>query len=338
MLAINENNFLLVSGGEDTTIRLCSIDFRLETTKFNSLNNLKSHLSSVRCVKAYKMGANNYLMVSAGGRAQIIVWKLKIEPLFDYFDVRCFETDSYYKSLDENESEIRIMDLVLIKVENGYVLITVCSDGTIRCYKVTNELKIQYLNSVNYALKCIIKLEYVNVSDRKIIVTMATDGKLVFWDFTNYLNDFSKSNLSPFFSLPAHQSGVNSFSFKKLDKDLVLFVTGGDDNAVVFNLVSFNNRLKKVELLAKYCNTQSHGAQVTGVCIFNDIVITTSIDQNVTVFKYIVKDCSNLDVCVISNYSSVIADVQGMNCLRIDDCIYCCLFGKGIEILKVICT
>lgn len=71
MAPVNEN--LMVTGSDDTTIRL---------THFNDDNvnllTLRSHISSVRSASCLTIGPNSYIIVTAGGRAQLKIWTLHI--------------------------------------------------------------------------------------------------------------------------------------------------------------------------------------------------------------------------------------------------------------------
>lgn len=67
------NGDLMVSGSDDTTVRL---------THFNhdivNLLTLRSHISSVRSISCLTLEPNLYVIVTAGGRAQLKIWTLNI--------------------------------------------------------------------------------------------------------------------------------------------------------------------------------------------------------------------------------------------------------------------
>lgn len=80
---LNEN--LIVSGGEDTTLRLSRVI--PETRVFEPITIIRSHISSIRSITFLHVD-DFILVVSAGGRAQLKVWKLIITGgivLFKYF-------------------------------------------------------------------------------------------------------------------------------------------------------------------------------------------------------------------------------------------------------------
>jgi len=67
------NDDLIISGSDDTTVRL---------TRFNhnivNLLTLRSHISSVRAISCLILEPNLYIIVTAGGRAQLKIWTLNI--------------------------------------------------------------------------------------------------------------------------------------------------------------------------------------------------------------------------------------------------------------------
>lgn len=68
---LNEN--FIISGGEDTTLRLSEII--PETRICKPVTIIRSHISSIRAITFVKVD-DFILAVSAGGRAQLKVWKL----------------------------------------------------------------------------------------------------------------------------------------------------------------------------------------------------------------------------------------------------------------------
>lgn len=62
---------LMLTGSDDTTVRL---------TRFNdeivNMLTLRSHISSVRSIACLTLKPNSYIIVTAGGRAQLKIWSL----------------------------------------------------------------------------------------------------------------------------------------------------------------------------------------------------------------------------------------------------------------------
>lgn len=66
---------ILISGGEDTTLRLSKVI--PDTRIFKPVTIIRSHISSIRAITSVKVD-DFILVVSAGGRAQLKIWKLII--------------------------------------------------------------------------------------------------------------------------------------------------------------------------------------------------------------------------------------------------------------------
>lgn len=72
MAQLNKN--LMITGSDDTTVRLTHFG-----DKIVNLLTLRSHISSVRAISCLTVKPNIYIIVTAGGRAQLKVWTLNIE-------------------------------------------------------------------------------------------------------------------------------------------------------------------------------------------------------------------------------------------------------------------
>lgn len=70
---IQINNDLIVTGSDDTTIRLTHCN-----NKIVHLLTLRSHISSVRSLSYLTLEPNVYIIVTVGGRAQLKIWTLNI--------------------------------------------------------------------------------------------------------------------------------------------------------------------------------------------------------------------------------------------------------------------
>nr|CAH7751968.1 unnamed protein product [Callosobruchus chinensis] len=107
------NKYILISGGEDTALRINM--FKKHGSK--NIITLKSHLSSIRAITTYRLDANTNLVFTAGGRAQVICWKLETFTENGTFKkLLCSEQHSYHKLTEVEESEMRIMDLNAAKI------------------------------------------------------------------------------------------------------------------------------------------------------------------------------------------------------------------------------
>ncbi|KAF5308671.1 hypothetical protein FQR65_LT06132 [Abscondita terminalis] len=335
------NNYktLVVSGGEDTTLRVSTID-----TKFLTKNIFKSHLSSIRSITGCKINSDEFLVFSAGGRAQVILWQLKI--LLGGEKHEICEKHSHYEQSEESES--RIMDLCTIVTSGQVILIAVTSSGTLKIFLISNQNRMELLGEVVYKLKCILKVQLLTICRHSLILSTATDGNVVFWNFTklvSILNEPSATlnslkdvvnEISIVKNINVHPSGINSLHYKTLDGGRCVLVTGGDDNAIKVNLLNFGlrNDILDVEVLSSFTDTETHCAQVTGAYIDDDYLITTSIDQKLNVRNWKI----NNDIFIYTSkqvFYSDITDIQGMNIWKTDNEYFVLVYGKGIELFKI---
>lgn len=326
----HKSGYILFSGGEDTTLRITT----LLSNKFEQKLVLKSHLSSIRTICSYNVkidGINQVLLFSAGGRAQIICWQINID------SIKCREHYNYYEPLSNEDGEVRIMDVFVTYIKNISVLFCACSDGNIKIFcvgKHNNRYNLCFCRNIFYKLKCIMKVAVFNILGKSILVSMATDGCVTFWDISDV---FSNVELQLFESFKVHQSGINSYHFKLLNNNTILFLTGGDDNAVSLQLLQFslNNNILTVKEDSKFIDISIHCAQVTGVYLGEKHFMTASIDQRIALFSWRIEN-GTLECYFITKYNTVIPDIKGIKCFEKSDTWEIFIYGNGIEFLKMV--
>lgn len=305
------SELFMISGGEDTILRI-SRNF-LEGN-FEVVGCLKVHLSSIRAMFVHTLAPDKYLVVTAGGRSQIICWELNLP------DCRCDEKFNLY---EPQTTETRIMDLVVVKGDDKKLrVIAGTSDGTVKSYLLTENLKLEPEDVALHSRHSITKLANISYNSVDVLVSMGTDGTLKLWSYTN--------NLVQLASLPLlHQSGINSFSYHSKPEG-VWILTGGDDNCITLSLLTENNWKKKYMVQ----NSELHCAQITGAYLGDGYFITSAIDQRVIVHKWTwINETVKLEV--VGQYNTTIADSQGMDVLELEGKLILCVYGNGFECLEV---
>ncbi|XP_056631356.1 WD repeat-containing protein 6 [Diorhabda sublineata] len=336
MTVIKTNcNYIFISGGEDTTLRITTTNLLLNS--FTNLVTLKSHKSSIRTIVGMKLDSpsnlERYLIFSAGGRAQIVCWTLTFSPDIEIKNLMCRENYSYYEKIDSEESENRIMDLCAIRVSNTVILFAACSDGYIKIFLIDDDVhKIELYKNIFYKLKCIFRLCCIKVLDTDVLVSLASDGKMAFWKFCDL---FSDNDAKPFRIISLHQSGVNTVSNFQINGDTFLFLTAGDDCVVILTLLTFkfDNHALTVHLLDKYLSSGVHWAQITGSVILKKYFLTCSVDQRLVLYKWNVTR-ERIFCEAISKYNSSVADLKGLMCYGDED-FDVFIYGLGVEFLKL---
>lgn len=307
----------LVSGGEDTNLKICKI----KQPSLETLHNRKFHLSNIRTIEVISF-KNQHMIFSAGGRAQIILWRFVVN--LDN-STSCNQISSYHAPLQSENSEMRIMDLHLWQNENTLYIFTACSNGYIKIFYLDDDFNIILKHDVFYKLKCVTKIKGFD----SIIASMATDGELVFWNKDQMIDSV---DVTPVISKRAHQSGINSFSYKQISTNNHIILTGGDDNAIILNLLSVTKNNGKLYIKVKevFKDVGAHCAQITGTKILDDYFLTVSIDQRLSVYKWSYSN-DNISCKYLEKYQTAIADIQGLDVVNDEVVIY----GNGIEYIKI---
>jgi len=120
---------------------------------------------------------------------------------------------------------------------------------------------------------CVLKIQTLrDAFGNCILLSAGTNGRLAFWNI-NTLDEGTP--LEPFGSLSIHQSGINSFACRWIDKNLLLILSGGDDNALICSEVEVNCVDSTIRLLRQKV-TFPHAAQISGITkwiySFNDLI------------------------------------------------------------------
>lgn len=153
---ITTNKFLLsgkylLTGSEDTQLIVTKIH---NDKCFNLIHefHLQGHESVIKCIDFYKLNENEILLVTAGGKANIKIWKVifdqnceSIERIISLYEFKQKLLNSFinksknlkiekpwsYIDLKSNP-DIRFMDICVFNTDNDLFLCFACSDGCIR--------------------------------------------------------------------------------------------------------------------------------------------------------------------------------------------------------------
>ncbi|KYN30635.1 WD repeat-containing protein 6 [Trachymyrmex septentrionalis] len=375
---------IFISGSEDCTLRISSIfEYDFQWNVFKNLGTFNGHLSGIRCLSVVELNMLHesefqYLVFSGGGRAQLKIWKLNfnfqsVDPKNPHsikkLNMSCFDVNSHmlYKQNQYckkpwqetkqsciEEPETRYMDIYAYYPKLNYVLVFIaCADGYLRLLVydiVTNNTYLKV--STKYINRCILKIHILLYKSKVIVLTMSTDGKLRFFDFTDMVSkiheDANSGNQNilnfddiPFAEFSLHQSGINCFDLKDMNENKYLLVTGGDDNLLnvtYFQIYLSENKLS-AEILSKWNTASAHSTQIVGVKLKDNTICSVGIDQQVIIYNY---SCSNgvIHVDILNQVFTSVTDVQGMelySCPNHDKSWndFICIYGRGFEIMSI---
>jgi WD40 repeat protein len=319
--SLAERHFV-ATAGEDATIRLHEIGDGL--AKIERLS-LKSHISSVKSIKTMEQKNGKVVMVSAGGRAQIKVWRVSLSGE----ELTATETASHLLKGDDkrrkktwrdkdvvHDAETRYMDVEIVRGNEGRMLVVAgCSDGHLRLLAVSEDLKkVSVLDETCKIDHCFLKLT-ANIGGG--VLSTSTDGILRAWSCVEDKSLALKSQRT------LNQSGCNAVA-AKADGSVV---TGGDDGTVAV----FYKRSESVSLFL-----QLHSGQVTGLFwCGDDNVISCSVDQRLAVWK-LGKEGFEATAVLAGQICTDVADVQAMAAWKQDDKTVIVVGGEGIALYEML--
>lgn len=187
---------------------------------------LQGHDSVVKCMDV--VADNNkgeLILVSAGGKANIKLWRVVCEPnsdrvnkvthLYEFKRMRARKSNSNKATVDKpwlyidlkSNPDIRFMDVrMFVSAPGELMLALACSDGYLRMFRYLVELnKLDLLAKHPYA-KCLLCIDMIRLSEqhKPVFVGFGTDGSLLCWKF-----DTESENAPSVVYTRLHQSGVN---------------------------------------------------------------------------------------------------------------------------------
>ncbi|KAL0127151.1 hypothetical protein PUN28_005435 [Cardiocondyla obscurior] len=367
------NKDVFISGGEDCTLRFSNIDrHEIKRNSFKNIGIFNGHLSGIKCISVIQLHKSRfqYLIFSGGGRAQLKIWEINVKEdssIYQRYDteLNCSDLNSHLlyeqnqlckkpwqeaKQTYVTESETRYMDICAYypSFEENYVLVFIaCADGYLRLFVydiITNNVYLKV--STKYVDRCIFKIHILSYESKVIVLTMSTDGKLRFFDFTDTVSKVyedakcgNRSNVNydniPFAELGLHQSGINCFDLTHMHENEYLLITGGDDNllSAVYFQISVSEKKLSTEILSKWSTASAHSAQIIGVRFNNDKIYSVGVDQQFITHSYLYSN-GVIHVDILNQVFTSVTDVQGME-LYPDRCDYVCIYGRGFQIFSI---
>lgn len=319
------DDVVYISGGEDTTLRISSVDAAMN---FKDEVSFK-HLSSIRTLKTHSLEDNRFLVISAGGRAQICIKNVQIRKENSTIRVKSEElVDHLIRGNDKErkgnqtwrncsidfDPEMRIMDLDLLKDKEDFFIFAGCSDSHLRLFSYKDKSKkLELINESKYHNTCILKTKIITILNKTILITCTTRGDVTMWDISDVIN----CNLEPFFSTKTNKSGINALATASLPENKLFVATGGDDNSIHIILLEIPDQdyLGSMIMLNSWQSSNFHSSQITGLCLVGNYMLSSSIDQRVTLLSWSVKE-KNIVCEFVSQTSTDVADVQGMDLLE----------------------
>lgn len=267
-----EHLHILITSSEDTTVNIWA--FNAHSKHMYCLSTINDHLSSVKTLALARttnqVGVLSTLLFTAGGRAQIEVYRLLIQANEVNGGITCQVIHLASHRLDKHWDRIKNKHRMLkMDPETRYLSVTTvdeipesmrptlscvylasaCSDGSVRFF-VMSECSRQMLLVAEsfYHQRCVLKVEaFVHTSandSRVLLCSAATDGRIALWDISGTVSHadriLEKGHIdcplqdlgSICFTLSTHQCGINSLCVQMCSDGQYLVASGGDDNSI----------------------------------------------------------------------------------------------------------
>lgn len=317
---------ILVSGGESNELKIHKIT-QTDVGEFTlkHLFSSRAHISSIKHLLT-RLEDGTFLVISSGGRAQICVTRIQ-----NGGDQVIEDTSYSLLSTDEQRVQNGLGQTVSSDPEtrfttaalspDGSTLIMGCSDGYIRYFTLnlnSRPAAFSLIKEINYG-RCLLNVTMVS---NGYVLSMATDGYIVFW------ND--NPDPVPIAKLEHHQSGINCFDlFHDQARNMFIIATGGDDQAISISKFTIDENSVQVTITKSY--KYLHTAQVTGIKFLNDnTILSAGVDQ--TVYKFQIEEDSDQPK-VLWQYNTNVADIKGLSLSKDRD--FVAIYGNGIEIKRL---
>ena len=281
------SNEYLITGSEDTQLNITKIETNNQLT-LNHQFHLQGHDSVVKCFDYLALNQNELLIVSAGGKANIKLWKAIIDEnksinrivhLYEFKRYRMRKpannenqqkTEKPWLYIDlKSNPDVRFMDVFMTKInQNEFAISFACSDGCLRIFRYqldTNKLLL--INKFSYP-KCLIGIRHLNYELKSYNLCYGTDGSLLIW---NLDLDPKDEQAEPIKFENIHQSGINSIDvWHDEGSSKFLVVSGGDDTSIritELNLANFTS-------LSAVGNDMAHASAIVGVKFLTKNIIS----------------------------------------------------------------
>ncbi|KAL0185875.1 hypothetical protein M9458_017545, partial [Cirrhinus mrigala] len=102
---------------------------------------------------------------------------------------------------------------------------------------------------------------------------------------------------TPFFSMPVHQSGVNTLALsprremRQMEESVISLASGGDDGQLSLLHIKIDQKEQEngglsLQLLAHWSMPLAHSSPLTGLCLLNPtLLVSTSPDQRLCLWS-----------------------------------------------------
>ncbi|KAM3915283.1 tRNA (34-2'-O)-methyltransferase regulator WDR6 [Leptodactylus fuscus] len=366
---------ILITSSEDTTISIWA--FNGNSKHLHNLSTISDHLSSVKTLAlartAHQDGVLSTLLFTAGGRAQIEVYRLLIQAKEDNGSATCQVVHLASHRLDKHWDRIKNKHRMLkMDPETRYLSVTTvdeipasmnpasscvylaaaCSDGSVRFFAMSETSGQMILVAESfYHQRCVLKVETFVHSDgdnsRVMLCSAATDGRIAFWDISATIScadrmlvaghaDYPLQDLGPVcFTVSAHQCGINSLCVQVTKDGQYLVASGGDDNSICVSWLTLDSKSQDSPRggIRSLRSVSAHSAHAAHVTGLR--VLRDDLLVSVSVDQRLTLwTLGDSSLHHVATRFCHVADVSELDCWVHDKGHLCVICGQGLEIVK----
>jgi WD40 repeat protein len=348
--AVSEDQTLIATGAEDTTIRIWHYNKTLGLqTSLICQSVIQKHSAGIQHLQWH---GSEYLF-SSGGNEEIFIWAVEEIPGFG-IGIICEATCPD----PSEERDLRVMGFDITSLsssshsqtESCLLISLAYSDSTIRTYTYSKSDSFHLVGIGRYTSSCLTQIRHLQIKDDEMsILTASTDGKLALWKaaFISETRGVPEPVQLEVISIQRlHQSAIKSLDCLRL-KQHILVATGGDDNALGISAYHISGSTPAT-IPTCFILRSAHAAAVTGLSFLHDPktesgeggriqLVSSGNDQKVTAWNLdVVRDRGEtfmLDLKKIGEAFTPVADVGDVVALGLTNRVL--VVGNGMEVWKI---
>jgi len=301
----NSNSLLIVSGGEDSTLRISEIN--PATMSISHLQTLDAHRGGISCLASTGGVYSKILLVSGGGHGEIYLWDQLDSVRFKLVGSLVLDQGGALKARP------RVTCAAILNIEGECLVICGTSQGSLvgtlwRQFDMRNSaVPDLFVQSKEGACRCLSALS------GGLLVSGHTTGALLVWRV--HLD----SGFELLYRRNTHSLGVNGVC--SVIEGATLFVfSGGDDGTVCLVLHEISS-LEPREI----SYFQGHSAAITGVWTDASSFVSVGADQKVVTYQR--------SMCNLALVSSTLTSVCDPSTVVVSGARKL-IFGMGVEMFS----
>ncbi|CUM65628.1 uncharacterized protein PRCAT00003276001 [Priceomyces carsonii] len=317
---LEDGSRLMMSASEDTTVKLNKLfsDGRIE-----NIWSLNDHVSGLQKIKFL----NSMYVGSSAANEEFYIWKLNLDK-FQTVHITKFAVLKAGSSIPD----LRIMDFDYFEIQQGFMIAAVYSNSNIKIWNFNLKTRVfECLVDDYYTSCCILNVRFLKFQTSTFLMIGATDGNIAIWNISKSIMDNDVSKLGHVqVKQNLHQNSIKSLLIvKQSDSESLRLVTGGDDNALILSLISFDDNHIKLRPLSFIEKAAS--STITSIAQATDSrVLVTSVDQILRVWSY----SNDLLQCNDATYTTI-ADTGCSDTTNFGDSCVAIVGGAGLSSWKI---